>query len=75
MDIPWDMVISGALLILSAILAFRVSKAKKLLKELAEALTTLSDAIADDNVSVEECKSIRAEFIHVILAARDLLGR
>ena len=74
-SIHWDVVVSGVLLILSAVLAFRVSKAKKLLKELAGALTTLSDAIADDNVSGEELISIRAEFMHVILAAKDLIGK
>ncbi len=48
------------------------SKTKRLLKELAEALTALSIALEDDNVTKEEVALLAQHFADAIEAAIDL---
>ena len=48
-------------------------KTKSIIRESAQAITAISDAIADDEVSGEEAQEIADEFYDVILAARGQL--
>ena len=48
---------------------------KALLKELAEALTALSEAIADNDVTQKEIDKLLSEFKDVIKAAAKLVGK
>ena len=68
----------GILVILVALLGFvwgKWTKAKTCLKETAEALTTLSEAIEDNDLTKEELQSITKEFQDVITSAMELLSR
>ena len=71
----WEVIVSGVLVVLSVVLAFRLSNAKSVLKELAEALTTLSDALDDNEITLLELQAIRREVYDVILAGKKLIGR
>ena len=51
------------------------AKAKKLLKELAEALTYLSAVMEDDKFTDDEIRKIREEFVDVIIAAGELFAK
>lgn len=51
------------------------AKAKKLLKELAEALTYLSSAVEDDKFTREELDKLAEEFGDVIVAAGELFSK
>jgi len=48
---------------------------KALLKELAEALTALSEAIADNDITQKEIDKLLSEFKDVIKAAAKLVGK
>lgn len=48
---------------------------KALLKELAEAMKAVSDAVEDDSISQAETKKILKEWGDVIAAAKKLIGR
>ncbi len=51
------------------------TKGKKLLKELAEALTILSAAVEDDQVTQEEIDKLIEEFKEVVVAAGELVSK
>ncbi len=63
------------LLLLSGFFAGKWTKAKHLLKQIAEALTALSDAIDDNKITIEELQLLRKEFFDVIEAAKELIGK
>ena len=48
---------------------------KNLLKELAEAMTAVSDAVEDDTISQAETKKLLKEWGEVRAAAKKLIGR
>lgn len=48
---------------------------KALLKELAEAMTAVSDAVEDDDITKPEMKKIAKEWGDVIVAAKKLIGK
>jgi len=77
MEIPnWvQIVVIVVLLLLSGFFAGKWRKAKNLLKQVAEALTALSEAVDDDKITPEELKLLQKEWFEVILAAKDLLGK
>lgn len=52
---------------------WRWRKVKRLLKESAEVLTVLSNAIEDDQLTPEELRGIAEEFADVVIAAQDLV--
>ena len=61
--------------VVAAVAGARWRHFKVLLKELAEAMTTVSDAIEDDSVSQAETLKILKEWKDVIAAAKRLMGR
>lgn len=48
------------------------TKAKKALRETAEALVTISDAIDDDKLTREEIIKIKKEFLDIIKSHKDI---
>ncbi len=69
-ELPLAEVLSVVLLLVSLYLGTRWKRAKRVLEEVAEALTTLSDAVKDNDVSEEELRDVVDEFKDVIEAAR-----
>ena len=67
------LIISAILAVIAGIFAMKWSKAKALLKEMAEALTCTSDALADDKLSETERAMLLREWADVIRAARNLI--
>jgi len=59
-------IIATVLTVLSAIFAAEWRRAKSLLKETSEALSTLYNAIEDDKITKEEAKKIAKEFKDLI---------
>ena len=71
-DFNWYVVVSGVLGFLSfigGIISVKYVAVKKLLKDLAGALTEVSEAIEDDNVTQEEERGIVAAWRSVIWSA------
>ena len=73
-------ILSVVLTIGAVVLAFKWGKtnekwvnAKVLLKEVAEALTATSNALADDKLSEKEKDELLWEWRDVIIAAKDLI--
>jgi hypothetical protein len=64
--------ISVGLGILMLIFGIAWARAKALVRELAEALTVLSNALEDDEISSGELRDLISEFQHVVDAARKL---
>ncbi len=71
----WWAVISGVLLFLVTAFTIKLTTTKRLLREVAEALTILSEAVEDDRITDEERANILDAWGDVIVAARDLAGR
>ena len=71
----WSVIVSAILVVLSVVLSVKVKQLKTLGKELAEAITTVSAAVEDDNVTKAECLAIVKEWKDVIAAARTLINR
>ncbi len=71
----WWAVISGVLLFLVAAFTIKLTTTKRLLREVAEALTILSDAIEDNTITDQERANILKAWGDVIACARDLAGR
>jgi len=68
-------IVSSILFIISIVTGVKWSQAKNVLKEVAEALTVTSEALADDAVSNTERQTILKEWGDVIAAAKALIGR
>lgn len=68
-------IITAILAILSVALGKKWSMAKRLAKELAEALTATTRAIEDDHVTPDEAKKIIKEWTEVIEAGKKLLNQ
>ena len=67
------LILSAILAVIAGIFAMKWSKAKALLKEMAEALTCTSDALADDKLLETERTMLLREWADVIRAARNLI--
>jgi len=59
-------IISVLLVLLTTFLGIKYNKAKQTLKELGEAITTTSEALEDDKLSVAEIKAILKEWNDVV---------
>lgn len=73
--INWAEIAGGVLLLASILFGFKLRQAKKLLKELAEAITALSDAVADNKITNDERNNMLKQFGDVIKAAQKLFRR
>lgn len=67
-------IISTVLLVLSGVFAAKWAKAKKVLKELAEAITATSDVLEDNILTDEEKGKAIKEWKDVYTSAKALLG-
>jgi len=67
-------VISVVLAMIAALFYAKWQQVKKLLAEVAQALTVTSKALEDDNVTDAERNQILTEWADVIRAARGLFG-
>ena len=65
-------IVAIAFLVLSAIFRKQLAKAKKVMKELAEAMSTTVQAMEDGKITIEEAKKIVKEWKDVLDA---FLGR
>ena len=68
----WEYIVMLVLAVLGGAFVVKWGQVKSLIKEVAEALSVLSEAIEDDNLTREELKKITDEFQDVILAALKL---
>ncbi len=75
MEFNWYAIISIVLFILTIFSGIKWVQAKRCLEELAEALTSTSNALADDKITDDERKRLLTEWADVIVAARDLFYR
>jgi len=73
--VNWIEIIGLVLLVISVLFGAKWRQAKGLLKEVAEALTGLSDAVADDKITEAEQRQLLKDFAEVIEAARNLINR
>ena len=65
----------GVLFVAALVCGVKWQQAKALLKEVAEALTATSEALADDDVSSAERTKLLKEWADVILSAKTLIGK
>ena len=68
-------IISIVVGIIAIIAGIKWMQLKTLIREIAQAFDTLSNAIEDDNVTSDEAKSILKEFGDVAVAVAKLLKR
>ena len=71
----WWSIATGVFIVISAIVSIRWIAVKRFLKETAEALTCVSLAIEDDEITEEEAHQIVSEWLDVIEAAKDIAGK
>jgi len=71
----WWSIATGVFIVISAIVSIRWIAVKNFLKETAEALTCVSLAIEDDEITEEEAHQIVSEWLDVIEAAKDIAGK
>jgi len=78
MNIDWLKLALGILVTAGGAFTVVLTKwttAKKLLKEVAEALTDTSNALADDDVTASERQTLLKSWAEVIQVARELVGK
>ena len=71
----WQIVVIIILGIFSVFAGVKWQQFKVLVKEAAETLTVLSNAIADDKVTKEELTLIAKEMADVVMAFKKLIGK
>ena len=69
------MILGIVMTVMTIVAGTRWAHFKNLLKELAEAMTAVSDAVEDDDITKPEMKKMTKEWGEVIAAAKKLIGR
>ena len=70
----WE-IVSGVLVLIGIVLTVKWQVTKLLLKDTAEVLTCISDALEDNHITKEEAQAILRECSEVVADAKKLIGR
>ncbi len=73
-EVPIAEILTLVLIAASAIFATKWALTKRLLKEIAEALVTISEAVEDDEITDEELQEILNQLKDIIQAAQNQTG-